>query len=395
MALLPSPACLSPPLPPSQEDVQESFFLSETVKYLLLLFDRRAMEGVEGFLLTTEGHPLPPLRYEGGEAPRPTEAETGQGDEGGEGSKDAVAWRLCAPLCAPREEDARAAAAAAPPVEGAGGLPPLILATAGERALLRARRCRACVRAGGRPPQPAARPLGGPSSAPQSAQQEQPAESCPASRGGRSAEDVIAVGCRLVGDRAACGPEPWPAGGGKATPPLHLPAAGGGDVARELAFQILLRAPTEATDVRLTAHWLAPLDGEGLEGGGGAMPPRLIMRGGMETLRPKPRIVPRAMMAPALTKRRRGRRKGRRRDPLRGSVRRGPPRPPRSAAPCTRATPQALASRRRRRRPLPAAPRCPPARRRHPQPRGWPSRNPPTRARRCALACLHGATCWP
>jgi len=107
----------------AREDAMESFFLAETVKYLELLFKDGAGGLVDAAVLTTEGHPLPPLPRAGGEGAPPELAP---------GSP-------CASVCAlPAGGNAAAAAATAAAL-------PLLAPTAAEVALVRGRRCAACA----------------------------------------------------------------------------------------------------------------------------------------------------------------------------------------------------------------------------------------------------------
>lgn len=46
-------------LPPKHEDRMDSFFLSETLKYLYLLFDADNFVNKGDYVFTTEGHPIP------------------------------------------------------------------------------------------------------------------------------------------------------------------------------------------------------------------------------------------------------------------------------------------------------------------------------------------------
>jgi len=58
----------TPTMPPlltlagTQVDAQESFALSETMKYLWLTFTHGARHLVDYYLFSTEGHLLPPIR---------------------------------------------------------------------------------------------------------------------------------------------------------------------------------------------------------------------------------------------------------------------------------------------------------------------------------------------
>jgi len=49
-------------VPPQQDDVQQSFFLAETLKYLYLLFSPDDVVPLDRWVLNTEAHPLPILR---------------------------------------------------------------------------------------------------------------------------------------------------------------------------------------------------------------------------------------------------------------------------------------------------------------------------------------------
>jgi hypothetical protein len=44
---------------PEKDDAMQSFFLSETLKYLYLLFSPRTVVPLDKYVFTTEGHPLP------------------------------------------------------------------------------------------------------------------------------------------------------------------------------------------------------------------------------------------------------------------------------------------------------------------------------------------------
>ena len=111
----------------AQEDTMESFFLAETVKYLWLLFTPGAEGLLDAAVLTTEGHPLPPLPRADGtpDPPPPTVASNS----------------TCAFLCTPPPSDDWAAGVAA----RVGAVMPLLAPTGAEVALLRSRRCAACV----------------------------------------------------------------------------------------------------------------------------------------------------------------------------------------------------------------------------------------------------------
>ena len=47
---------------PQQRDHMESFFLAETLKYLLLLFDDTGVYPLESYVFNTEAHALPILK---------------------------------------------------------------------------------------------------------------------------------------------------------------------------------------------------------------------------------------------------------------------------------------------------------------------------------------------
>jgi len=49
-------------VPPQHDDVQQSFFLAETLKYLYLLFSADDVVPLDRWVLNTEAHPLPILR---------------------------------------------------------------------------------------------------------------------------------------------------------------------------------------------------------------------------------------------------------------------------------------------------------------------------------------------
>ena len=49
-------------VPPPHDDVQQSFFLAETLKYLYLLFSPDDVLPLDRWVLNTEAHPLPILR---------------------------------------------------------------------------------------------------------------------------------------------------------------------------------------------------------------------------------------------------------------------------------------------------------------------------------------------
>lgn len=44
---------------PSHDDVQQSFFLAETLKYLYLIFSEDTLLPLDKWVLNTEAHPLP------------------------------------------------------------------------------------------------------------------------------------------------------------------------------------------------------------------------------------------------------------------------------------------------------------------------------------------------
>ena len=46
-------------VPPQLNDVQESFFLAETLKYLYLLFADDSLLPLDQWVFNTEAHPLP------------------------------------------------------------------------------------------------------------------------------------------------------------------------------------------------------------------------------------------------------------------------------------------------------------------------------------------------
>jgi len=48
-------------VPPNHDDVQQSFFLAETLKYLYLLFSPDTVVPLDKWVLNTEAHPLPIL----------------------------------------------------------------------------------------------------------------------------------------------------------------------------------------------------------------------------------------------------------------------------------------------------------------------------------------------
>lgn len=48
-------------IPPPSRDKQESFFLAETLKYLLLLFSDDSVVPLTDYVFNTEAHPLPIL----------------------------------------------------------------------------------------------------------------------------------------------------------------------------------------------------------------------------------------------------------------------------------------------------------------------------------------------
>ena len=49
-------------VPPQKDDVQQSFFLAETLKYLYLLFSPDDTVPLDRWVLNTEAHPLPIFR---------------------------------------------------------------------------------------------------------------------------------------------------------------------------------------------------------------------------------------------------------------------------------------------------------------------------------------------
>ena len=59
--------------PAQQDDVQQSFFLAETLKYLYLIFSEDTLLPLDRWVLNTEAHPLP-VSYvykKGGQTPPP------------------------------------------------------------------------------------------------------------------------------------------------------------------------------------------------------------------------------------------------------------------------------------------------------------------------------------
>jgi mannosyl-oligosaccharide alpha-1,2-mannosidase len=44
---------------PAKDDVQQSFFLAETLKYLFLIFSEDTMMPLDEWVFNTEAHPLP------------------------------------------------------------------------------------------------------------------------------------------------------------------------------------------------------------------------------------------------------------------------------------------------------------------------------------------------
>jgi mannosyl-oligosaccharide alpha-1,2-mannosidase len=44
---------------PQKDDVQQSFFLAETLKYLYLIFSEDSLIPLDNWVLNTEAHPLP------------------------------------------------------------------------------------------------------------------------------------------------------------------------------------------------------------------------------------------------------------------------------------------------------------------------------------------------
>lgn len=48
-----------------KSNVQESFFLSETLKYFYLLFSPRSVIDLDKFVFNTEAHPLPVFTKDG------------------------------------------------------------------------------------------------------------------------------------------------------------------------------------------------------------------------------------------------------------------------------------------------------------------------------------------
>ena len=46
---------------PAKDDVQQSYFLAETLKYLYLLFSDDALLPLDQWVINTEAHPLPIL----------------------------------------------------------------------------------------------------------------------------------------------------------------------------------------------------------------------------------------------------------------------------------------------------------------------------------------------
>ena len=48
-------------IPPVRDDVQQSFFIAETLKYLYLLFSDDSVISLDQWVFNTEAHPLPIL----------------------------------------------------------------------------------------------------------------------------------------------------------------------------------------------------------------------------------------------------------------------------------------------------------------------------------------------
>lgn len=111
----------------AREDTMESFVLSETFKYLWLLFTPGAADLLDAAVLTTEGHPLPPLPRADGRDPAPLTAPSNS---------------TCSFLCDPLHSSDDWAAGVAARV---GSVMPLLAPTATEVSLLRSRRCAACL----------------------------------------------------------------------------------------------------------------------------------------------------------------------------------------------------------------------------------------------------------
>ena len=140
---------------------QESFFLSETVKYLWLLFSAAPADGatdqgegeggstarlLDGVVLTTEGHPLPPY------PPLPSSPEA---EEGGESSSSpsSPAPASCSRLCSSLSSSPSSSSSSSePPFSSSLAISrslsaamPLLSPTERDVETLRRRRCLACL----------------------------------------------------------------------------------------------------------------------------------------------------------------------------------------------------------------------------------------------------------
>lgn len=107
-----------------QEDVMESFFLSETVKYLYTTFSE-APALPDFYLFTTEAHLLPPFTH-------PDDVNLGTGEDG-------AVPRQCEKVCRAWTDEEEA-----DQVHRMQRAYPLLAADVNEARLLRQRRCRAC-----------------------------------------------------------------------------------------------------------------------------------------------------------------------------------------------------------------------------------------------------------